>query len=505
MSRYIAIVWNWRTDRAQADAAVLIEAAKARRPTWLLTRDDPGLWILEPPARSRADEGLMVEGGRIVGVAFDAATRAAVLDSAALMKGACRALFSMTWGRYVAFLHHRADACTYVARDPSGAMGCFHGRRGWAFAFFGDERDEDALDLDESDIDWDYIARRLRNNRLISEDTGVRGIGELAPGAVACVGQSRIRISQVWSKEEIAARSEAAAPAHERLRGAVLESCNAWAGCFDRAIIRLSGGLDSAIVAGALSGRVAAMSAVNFATTDAEGDERAFARLAAERNGLRLAEIVRNPGSVSLESETQKAIGCRPPLWLADAETDVRESELAAHEHAQVYFSGRGGDNVFFRNAGAHALIDLVKQKGAGPALFGALFAHAQANRVSAISLARDLVRKPQRRTLLAPAWLSAKALEITPTNGEEVALAPGKQLHLAMIEDRLNYFDVRNHADYIYPLISQPVIETCLTLPTFVLAPPGQADRALARRALGDLTHRRSCSAEGRDRLQDI
>jgi asparagine synthase (glutamine-hydrolysing) len=72
----------------------------------------------------------------------------------------------------------------------------------------------------------------------------------------------------------------------------------------------------------------------------------------------------------------------------------------------------------------------------------------------------------------------------------DEIAnLSPGKLWHAASVAVPLLSYDVLslpNDPESIYPLMSQPVLELCLQLPTYVLIQGGQ-DRALARRAFAE------------------
>lgn len=68
--------------------------------------------------------------------------------------------------------------------------------------------------------------------------------------------------------------------------------------------------------------------------------------------------------------------------------------------------------------------------------------------------------------------------------------VAPAKFLHIADLIDLQSYyfsFGRAAVADLVYPLFSQPVIELCLRIPTYVLTQGGR-DRALARRAFAGM-----------------
>lgn len=501
MTAFIAIVWNERSQQGEADASALIDGVRGARPSWAPRYETPGLVIFAPEARTRADMGIVLRDGAgvIMGAVFDTAASGSPLagdlgDHDELVRSEGRRLFTRVWGRYVAFLKDKPGACVYVARDPSGALPCFMAQRGYAFVFFSDPDDIGALDLGELDIDWSYIAQRLADNRVTGSQTGVEGVTELAPGAIARIGQGRRRVEQAWAPQDVATRPlfRSATDAEAALRGAVETACAAWSECFDRIAVRLSGGLDSSIVLACVADRGREVTAVNFVTPTPEGDERDYARAAAGRAGVVLHEMLRDPARVNLEAAVSHAPTARPHLWLADGETDLVEAAYAREAGVQAYFSGRGGDNVFFRSERPYALADWVRANGIGLGFLEKCWLHASSTGRPVWRLAYEAVNTARRPPVPAMApqrslFLSAKAIAMLPEPApENMNLPLGKRLHVRVIEDRLNYFDRRPHADYIYPLVSQPVIETCLGIPTYLLS-PGGSDRGLARAAFAE------------------
>ncbi len=493
MNRFVAIAWNERSEKGAVDAVALMAGIKTDE-SWRRAWEKPGLQVFEAPPQSSADTCLEADNCFFVGAVFDAAgakARPAAIDVKAAAKSAGGSILGQVWGRYVAFIRDEEEACLYVLRDPSGALPCFIAKSGWAYAFFSNPCDVGLLDLECKTIEWVYVAQRLCNNRAQSERTGLVGVSSLAPGWVARFGQGRLTKSALWRPARIAANTDACGveEATARLKAAVDLSCSAWARSCERAALRLSGGLDSAIVLGAIRAHTF-VEALNFATPNAEGDERRFARAAAAFAQTPLSEVRRDPESVDLRAAMAPAVSLNPPLWVADGETDRVEAAFARAKGIKAFFSGRGGDNAFFRSEQPHVLADWLSAKGVGPEFWRRAWIYASASGeplTGAIGKAFALAfARHEASPRLEPALLTRKARDLagedeTPERGEE--LSPGKRLHVRALEDRLNYFDYRPHADYIYPLVSQPVIETCLRLPTFVLSPAG-GDRALARLA---------------------
>jgi asparagine synthase (glutamine-hydrolysing) len=68
------------------------------------------------------------------------------------------------------------------------------------------------------------------------------------------------------------------------------------------------------------------------------------------------------------------------------------------------------------------------------------------------------------------------------------IHLPSSKRRQIFSIVDTQNFFRVPNHyADIVHPLISQPIIEVCLQIPSYVLT-YGGIDRALVRQAFNGL-----------------
>jgi asparagine synthase (glutamine-hydrolysing) len=492
MNRFIAILWNHRADHAQADSEALISGVAQVHPTWVRRWDLPGVVVFEAPHRSRAEAGLAIDNEALfIGTVFCGGrfARSTDIHAATLISTGAEGAFADVWGRYVLIVRDEQNACAYVARDPSGALLCFMAERGWAFVFFSHPDDVEALALGELGVDWVYLAQRLANNRVITTRTGVLGVEALAPGAIARIGQGRRCVRQAWSPERVAAGvPRGSNEASVLLRETIVSVCGAWASCFDRIGVRLSGGLDSSIVLSCIRPGWQ-VRALNFATSSAEGDERAYARAAAAFAGVELHEALRDPREVDLEAAVMHPRTLNPHLWLADTETDAIEAAFARTYGLQAYFSGRGGDNVFFRSEHPDALADWLLMKGAGPSFWRRCWRYAsETGRSWGGALRETFLLAMEREGRSSPKtspFLSAKARALIAEDRQapHLGLTPGKRLHLRMIEDRLNYFDHRAHADHIYPLVSQPVIETCLSLPSFVLS-PAAADRGLARQA---------------------
>src|SRR3546814_17148839 len=86
------------------------------------------------------------------------------------------------------------------------------------------------------------------------------------------------------------------------LQRLIINCTAAWSASRSQILVELSGGLDSSIVTAALKSADADFSAITFATPDAEGDERVYARAVAARCGIALAEVEHDDHAIDLIS-----------------------------------------------------------------------------------------------------------------------------------------------------------------------------------------------------------
>jgi asparagine synthase (glutamine-hydrolysing) len=178
---------------------------------------------------------------------------------------------------------------------------------------------------------------------------------------------------------------------------------------------------------------------------------------------------------------------------------------LAQRYGAASLFSGAGGDGVFFQaraelavtdylfqhgpRAGLlHTAIDAarVSRKSIWPLLWQALRARLVQAPWDPATLAKPFARSIVNNDLLVAfkrdegfvhAWLTPEATRGVP---------PGILWHVMSVSLPPAYYSAFQRGPYperTLPLLSQPLVELCLRLPTYLLITSG-LDRALARRA---------------------
>jgi len=458
------------------------------------------------PVHILADTSLplrRISGGRgiVVGELFrgDAHSVAPldVLDQTEI-DATAESLIRSWWGGYVAFFTSYESAAVHVLRDPSGALGCYSSTCRGVTVFYSDVALAVRLGLVERRLDTRFVAHYLAYPDLRSAQTGVAGVRELLAGQMTSLTpQGEIETCRwtPWTfasvEHAIMDRAEAVA-----LVAAETQRCvSAWASRSGEILLELSGGLDSSIVAACLQDRSSAVSALTFATLEAEGDERTFAAMVAERTGLALQSLVLAASAADVGYVSQR-LSPRPGAGLLQQVTNSAISDLVAERHIDSFFGGGGGDNVFCFLGTAAPAADVLRVQG-----FSALFWRTVDNlslihgctywTACRLALKRVLRRPPpwrQNRLFLAHEAVPPEP-DVHPWLDRPRNALPGKIEHVASLMRIQNAPDGKDRVEIApvrYPLLSQPLVELCLRIPSWMWVDGGR-NRSVARDAFAD------------------
>lgn len=398
-------------------------------------------------------------------------------------------LMAEAWGRWVAVLPWSGGVT--VVRDPSGGLDALVWRLGpvWVAASHLPP-DLDGLLPAEAALDLDRVRTILAHPGAVSGTPALRGVFAAPPGGgVTIHPDGSVKTFQVWTPARAARRS--ADP--EALAHAVDTAVRMQIAPHARLVGEISGGFDSAVTAASvaaqgLADRAAAW--LNFHPEDPEGDERAWARAVAVRAGLRLTERSKTPAALTRDDLEPLACGVRPALQGLDVEYD-REAAAQMRAHgATALITGQGGDAVFFQYGTASVAIDRVRRlglRGLDP-----VFLHriARWTRRSTWGVAEGALRD---RFGLAPRpdpeASDPPGAEVHPWLADIDALPPAKRGQIRqLVNAQVFHGDClrARTGELLHPLLSQPVMEAGLAIPTDRLVEGGR-DRDLARRLFSD------------------
>jgi asparagine synthase (glutamine-hydrolysing) len=231
---------------------------------------------------------------------------------------------------------------------------------------------------------------------------------------------------------------------------------------------------------------------------DPAGDERPYARALCNHLGMPLIE---RPYRLE-DIDITEALGAHLPRPRDRTQANAYERvhlQVAEEVGADAFMTGNGGDNVFgfsqsaapvadrYLTAGlgtplACTLLDVCEQTGCSvfdAALQARRLVHgspAHKVRPNSLFLDHEFVARTSLAELHHP-WLDAPS-----------GALPGKAAHIsAILRVQLNLEASRGyHLPVLSPLMSQPIIETCLGIPTWEWRAGGR-DRAVARRAFAN------------------
>lgn len=542
MYRYLAIVWDPHDlERVRASAKVIENTMIAG---WSVAYEGAGIRLLSTGARQtsavsyplRHDRGVIFgrlfagdREVRLVSGTFDDAETHRILSSGG------QHVIDHYWGSYVTLLYDESARQHHFFRDPTATLACYHTRHAGIDIFFSDIEDCRRCVPGPFTIDRDYVARWLYNRtQCTMGSTGLVGFDDVGPGQRLTLRQGNVTRTRIWDPATIAGEPifDDTPQAARALRSSVQDAVNAWTSCYGNITHRLSGGLDSSIVAGCLAQAPSKPSitflnvAVN-ASHDQEplhlpgmdkalaarvraivgrGDERQFARLVAKRWNVTLIERERNP-SMDMARLRQVPLKLSPALYFTMLEMDDAELEMIRSFGTQAFFSGQAGDSVFSATTQPLGAIDYACLHGVRPGLWRQLRASSALSRTSLWSVLRQtfahgILRRPyvslaaraERPSLMPQDLLTELIAEETAQRQAQrfasSRLPPGKQLH-ARGAGTSPFYDIVFRsgilADHVDPLNAQPVWERVLRTPMYSILLNGTS-RGLARHAFRDV-----------------
>lgn len=407
-------------------------------------------------------------------------------------------LFREYWGSYVAVSRDSKSRQWQIRRAPFGSLACYYVQTEHITAIVSDMEMLSRAGLRVPELNWSQVGRFLLSDQYRDPVTCLEGVQELPGGGILTLGGVEPVMVMGWSpwtcavdpvrigEEELAAL----------LRTTVIQSVAAWSCLFRHVLLGLSGGLDSSIVAAALSEASACFSCLTLFTSDATGDEREFARATSDVTGSALYERIEDVASVDL-TRSDAADLPRPVARAFAQSGDAHFQDIATQIGADAFFSGGGGDNVFCFLQSAAPVADRLLVEGIGR---GALRTAADMAQMSSVGVGRAFAKGIERawfrspeyrwpidRSFMSSEFVSAHEIEFThPWLRLPPRALPGKAGHIALIMAFFNHVDGfgrERMAPRVTPLLSQPIVELCLRIPTW-LSCSGGRNRSVARAA---------------------
>ncbi len=517
MYHFVALLWSAADPAARAAAAELEQRLRRAAVPWenLATTDGISVFALPPTDPSLRSYLLPAQAGVVLGKLFSADLGKASLDcieqideraTGEILRTGGRHLVRNYWGGYVALLADREAGCGYALRDCSGKLPCYYRRFRDVTIVFADVGDLAPLELPAPSINWPYLAAFIHSSQSQVRACAFNEVQEVLAGECLKVRSRSWEQTSLWDPRAICLerRIDRYEDAVAALREVAQKCIDTWAGSTDSMLLGLSGGFDSAVVLGCLGQSPArpGITCLNQYTAASHEDERQYARAAAIRGGVRLLEVPMAAAADRFDSRLLAAPQtCKPAVtalfrWL---EIDL-VNRIAEGAGTRTLWTGQGGDHIFLQTADMWSAADYLEARGLRPGFVGAVRDAAVLSRqpywfVLKSAFSRRRGARPnslaQTACFVAAAALPGDVDDYVahPWAADAGDLPRGKHMQirfLSQVVNRHRPIARFERAPQHHPLLSQPLMEVCLRIPTYLLLRGGR-ERGLAREAFAD------------------
>jgi asparagine synthase (glutamine-hydrolysing) len=407
------------------------------------------------------------------------------------------------WGRYTIVLCD--DSSITLFRDPQGLATLFTTTYKEGILFSSELAVLYEMVEEKLELDWTYLASFVGGAHHITSRTPFIGVTEVFPGYAVTISPRKSPISMpFWEPTDLLLAPRQ--PVDEEALIDTFSTCSAaWTQGCSTIGLELSGGIDSSSVLMMLkkvSSENQKIKCYNFFhPAIASSDEREHAKKVAQICDVELECIDLSnylPFTLFPTEKTDK-----PSSFLLDHALN-QEIERRAQEYDSIeLMCGQGGDHLFMASPSLESPADYFLEqgiKGITPKIQD-LSAYYRMPLIQVVSktvtaLARYYARRlPPIELFLEPTpWMKKafkakldKTIFKVPFWEKLKSLPPAKVHHALAIYQAILYID-RGHKlptrPIINPLLSQPLVEAALSIPTYHMYADGY-DRIPFRRAM--------------------
>jgi asparagine synthase (glutamine-hydrolysing) len=519
MYHFLALVWSADDPAARQEAAQLEQKVRRASVPWenLLTTDCISVFALPPTDPGLRPYVLPAQAGVVLGKLFSADPAKADFDcveqideraAREILRTGGRHLVRNFWGGYVALLADSQARCGYVLRDCSGKIPCYYRRFRDVTIVFADIGDLAPLELPAPTVNWGYLAAFIYSSQAQVRACAFNEVHEVLAGECLKVEGRSLSQTALWDPRAICRqrRIDRYEAAVVELREVTQKCIDAWVRSYDPMLLGLSGGFDSTVVLGCVIRSPARpeITCLNQYTAVPYEDEREYARAVAVRAGVRLLELPMDSAADRFDSRLLEAPQtCKPSVTALFRLLEINLiNRIAEETGARTLWTGQGGDHIFLQTADTWSAADYLEARGLRPGFIAAVRDAAVLSRQpywfvlkSAFSRRRGARPAPislsQTACFVAPAALPGDVDEYVshPWAADAADLPRGKQMQirfLSQVVNRHRPIPRLESAPQHHPLLSQPLMEVCLQIPTYLLLRGGR-ERGLAREAFAD------------------
>jgi asparagine synthase (glutamine-hydrolysing) len=400
-----------------------------------------------------------------------------------------KSLGSLYWGRYI--LGIIGDEGITFYRDPQGFSLLYYAPHSGGYFFASDIATlSDALPAQPT-LNWTYLTSFIASNHNVTSVTPFNDIYEMLPGCATTLKMHASPVvTQFWDPTEITSvfiSDEDAFQNHvfDTARMTLLS----WVSKSEKVSFELSGGLDSSSLLALLKQSTFAspVHAVNFFNSSfASSDEKDYAQDVCDLYNVPLSYLDSKDflpfSEISLSRRHD-----RPSTGLLDTAITKHLVALLGIQKNDEIICGQGGDHLFLAPPPRDAFVDILLDKEflQAPQTLRELCAYY---RMPYVSFLRDACRSYVnylrsnlsyvQLTQIDTEWMtddfksSVNSDIFRPFFWENLKkVHPGKAQHIQAILSSTLYIDRGEYIEgkpVINPLLSQPLVELVLSMPTY-------------------------------------
>jgi asparagine synthase (glutamine-hydrolysing) len=402
------------------------------------------------------------------------------------------------WGDFVA-IHYSTSGSLRFLHSPCGSINLYYIVWEDSLLIASDSSMLLALAGRRRSLNWAAVAHNLVWDDISPLETCLDGVHEIRCGEEGNWQGGNVSVETVWSPwryTEANISISTSEEAVEIVRHELLRSVGSRRPFASEVAIDLSGGLDSSIIAAACAASGIETTCINLYDSGTEGDERQFARSVAEHLKVRLVEASPSAEDVDLDICARAHLP-RPYVRSFVQAFDKCALRAASSRSATAFMNGGGGDSVFCHLQSSGPVVDALKSRTRVSGVIRIANDVSRAAQCSFWEVTKMAGRKLMRgssadRATADTEFLRPECLAFAETIPSSLPQPqsqplPGKieQVHgIYRALYNLNGFSRSDHMKGVFPLLSQPLVEACLRIPTWLSVGKGR-NRLIARLAI--------------------
>tara|TARA_R110001606_G_scaffold26447_3_gene85358 strand:- start:2910 stop:4649 length:1740 start_codon:yes stop_codon:yes gene_type:complete len=406
-------------------------------------------------------------------------------------------LIEECWGAYVAIHTNCQTGAVQILVDPSGLLPVYSAETGTHRILASHPELLHRASGFQLVPSWPAVHAHLSRPDLRQRATCLAGVSELAPGELIVAGGRQVSGRQIWRPDDFmpSTTQTSCEEAGEQLRELATSVMGAWAMRLGQVAVAASGGVDSSLICAALAKAGQPFGCVTLTTADPSGDERTYVRMIGDQFGVDILDRAYDIRTIDPLACVSAGLA-RPSRKTFMAAVDAALFDAGQNLEADVIFDGNGGDNLFCFLHSAAPLVDRLLCQGPGRGAAETFVDLCHLTGCSMPTMMRAVIGRlfrkrpsdlwPADQRLLSGAFEQLDRAEpLSAWSETRVGCHLGKRDHLALLmrnENQVNGLGAAGLPRFS-PLRSQPLVEYCLRVPTWVWC-TGGINRAPARSA---------------------